>query len=229
VAVLENCREMRAAASRAPPAGIVGWRLMSLRGMVHRLPVAGAAVAGAALGHTLIYLTVEPDAHLRHTILTRTGHGYWSVAVAAAVVLAVLSAVGTVARHLAGGPRHDRGGDGAESLEALACRLAALQVGTYLVQEVVERLVAGASLADLLASPRLLLTGVVVQALVALGVAAVLVVLGGVARVVAAVLAAAAPPPQPKPAWWPAAPAGRVLCLPGAPVGSRAPPACPTS
>jgi spermidine/putrescine transport system permease protein len=50
-----------------------------------------------------------------------------------AVVLGVLSAVGTVARHLASGARHDRGGDAAESLEALACRLAALKVGIYLV------------------------------------------------------------------------------------------------
>jgi hypothetical protein len=202
---------------------------MSLRAMVQRLPVAGAAVAGAALGHTLIYLTAEPNADLRHAILTRTGHGYWSVAVAAAVVLGVLSAAGTVARHLAGGPQHDRGGDGAGSLEALARRLAALQVGIYLVQEVVERLVAGASVGDLLASPRLLVTGVVVQALVALGAAAVLVVLGRVARVVAAVLAAVARRPAPRPAWWPAGPAGRVLCLPGAPVGSRAPPGRPVS
>ncbi|HEY8557050.1 MAG TPA: hypothetical protein VIM97_06850 [Actinomycetes bacterium] len=197
---------------------------MSLRGMVQRLPVAGAAVAGAALGHTLIYLTAEPDADLRHAILTRTGHGYWSVAVAAAVVLGSLSAVGTVARHLLGGPRHDPGGDAAESLEALARRLAALQVGIYLVQEVVERVVVGASVADLLGPPHLLLTGVAVQALVAVGVAAVLVALGRVAGVVAAALAAAARPPEPEPAGWLAAPAARVLCLPGAPVGSRAPP-----
>jgi hypothetical protein len=197
---------------------------MSLRGMVQRLPVAGAAVAGAALGHTLIYLTAEPDADLRHAILTRTGHGYWSVAVAAAVVLGSLSAAGTVARHLLGGPRHDPGGDAAESLEALARRLAALQVGIYLVQEVVERVVVGASVADLLGPPHLLLTGVAVQALVAVGVAAVLVALGRVAGVVAAALAAAARPPEPGPAGWPAAPAARVLCLPGAPVGSRAPP-----
>jgi hypothetical protein len=203
---------------------VVGWRVMRLRGMVQRLPVAGAAVAGVALGHTLIYLTAEPDADLRHTILTRTGHGYWSVAVAAAVVLGLMSAVGTVARHLVGGPRRNPGGDAAESLEALACRLAVLQVGIYLVQEVVERVVVGASLADLLGPPHLLLTGVAVQALVAVGVAAVLVALGRVAGVVAAALAAAARPPEPKAVWWPAAPAARVLCLPGAPVGSRAPP-----
>lgn len=197
---------------------------MSLRAMVRRLPVAGAAVAGAALGHTLIYVTAAPDAGLRHTILTRTGHGYWSVAVAAAVVLGVLAAAGMVVGHLVGGSGHARISDGAESLEALACRLAVLQVAVYVVQEVVERLVAGVSVDELLASPRLLLTGVAVQALVALGVAAMLVLLGRVAEVVAAFLVAVARRPEHKPAWWPAAPVARVLCLPGAPVGSRAPP-----
>jgi hypothetical protein len=56
--------------------GVVGLRQMRLRGMVQGSPVAGAAAAGAALGHALIYLMAEPNAGLRHTVLTRTGHGY---------------------------------------------------------------------------------------------------------------------------------------------------------
>ena len=49
----------------------------------HHLPLAGAAVAGAAVAHTLIYLMTVPDTRARGEVLAATGHGYWSVAVAA--------------------------------------------------------------------------------------------------------------------------------------------------
>lgn len=198
---------------------------MRLRAMVRRLPVAGAAVAGAVLAHTLIYATAAPDPGLRQQVLARTGHGYWSVAAATAVLLGVLAAAGTVARRLVGGPRPVRVASDAASLDALACRLTVLQVAIYTVQEVVERLVAGVPVDALGAFPRLLLTGFAVQGLVALGVAALLVLLGRVAEAVARILAARVPQrPSRGPAWLPAVPAARASRLAGTPVGSRAPP-----
>jgi len=156
---------------------------MRVQGTGRRLPLAAAAVAGAALGHTLLYLVAVPDTQARTTVLAETGHGYWTVAVAAAIVLGLLSLAGTAARHLLAGLGHPRAPAGHGDLGPRAWRLAFLQVGIFTVQEAVERLAAGGP-PSLLEPHAVLLEGVLVQVLVALGVAAVLHLLGRAAEAV---------------------------------------------
>jgi hypothetical protein len=165
-------------------------------GGLSRLRLAGAAAAGAAVAHTLLYLVAVPDTKARATVLAESGHGYWSWALAAALVLGAVSAVATVGGHFRHGLRRDASpfppshvaGD---PLGRLVVRLAALQVGIYLVQELLERLMAGLPLASV-AHEQFLLMGLPVQALVAVAVATVLVVL---ARAAEAVGRALRPPP----------------------------------
>jgi hypothetical protein len=92
------------------------------------------------------------------------------------------------------------------------------------VQEGVERLAAGGSSGDLAASANLLATGVAVQVLVALGVAAVLAGLGRAAEAVGRALrvARAGRPARARAV----RPARRVRrsCPPGGPAAIRAPP-----
>jgi hypothetical protein len=198
---------------------------MRVQGTGRRLPLAAAAIAGAAFGHTLLYLVAVPDTQARTTVLVQTGHGYWSVAVAAAIVLGVLSLCGTAARHLlAGLGRPGRPAAWPGDLGAMARRLALLQTAIFAVQEVVERLAAGAPPSSLLEHHGVLLNGIVVQVLVALGVAAVLHLLGRAAEAVGRALRARAEPGrQLVLARWPALPA-RASRRPGATVGIRAPP-----
>jgi hypothetical protein len=191
----------------------------------HRLPLAGAAVAGAAVAHTLIYLVEVPDTRARAAVLAATGHGYWSVAVAAAIVLGLVAAGATVARHF----RHGAGAAvppvAPDRIDQLGFRLALLQSAIFVVQEAIERLAAGAPLGALAAPSSLLLTGIAVQVLVALGVASVLAGLGRAAEAVGRALRAAGPPTTS--ALLVHRPAGPVRGsrLLGGPAAIRAPPA----
>lgn len=123
------------------------------------------AWAGAVTGHTLTYLLAVPAAGARDALLASTGHNYWSAAVAVAVALGVASAGGVVVRHFRGGLRGERTKD-LHGVPRLAILLGSLQVGIFLVQETLERLDAGASVASL-RTDRILLIGVLVQILVA--------------------------------------------------------------
>ena len=191
----------------------------------HRLPLAGAAVAGAAVAHTLIYLVKVPDTRARAAVLAATGHGYWSVAVAAAIVFGLVAVAATIARHF----RHGTGAAAPPALpdrvDQLGLRLALLQSAIFVVQEGVERLAAGAALGTLAAAPNLLLTGIAVQVLVALGVAAVLAGLGRAAEAVGRALRAARPATTCTTLTRPPARPVRRSRLPGGPVAIRAPPA----
>jgi hypothetical protein len=190
----------------------------------HRLPLAGAAVAGAAVAHTLIYLVQVPDTSARAAVLAATGHGYWSVAVAAAIVFGLVAAGAVVARHFRRGGGSDAPPHLPDRVDQLALRLALLQSAIFVVQEGVERLAAGAALGDLAAAPELLLTGFAVQVLVALGVAAVLAGLGRAAEAVGRALRAAGPPSTGTvPVRRPAGPVRRSR-LAGGPAAIRAPP-----
>jgi len=189
--------------------------------MRHRLPVAGAAVAGAAFAHALLYLVKVPDTQARDAVLAATGHAYWSVAVAAAIVLGLVAAGSTAIRHF----RHGRAQVPVvpDRVDRLALRLAMYQSAIFVVQEGVERLASGGSSGDLAASG-LLLTGIAVQVLVALGLAAVLTGLGRAAEAVGRALRAArTASPGKAPARRPARPV-RVSRLPGGPAAIRAPP-----
>ena len=65
--------------------------------MARRLPLAGAAVAGAVVGHGLAYALAVPEPGRRLAVLAGSGHAYWSAAIAAAIVLGLVSLGATLA------------------------------------------------------------------------------------------------------------------------------------
>ena len=127
----------------------------------------GTAWTGAVAGHTLTYLLTVPQAAARDALLASTGHSYWAVAVA--LVLGLTSAAGVALRHFRGGLRGDET-MGTDGVRRLTGQLAALQVGIFLLQEILERYEAGAPLGGL-RTDRLLLAGTLVQILIAAALA----------------------------------------------------------
>jgi hypothetical protein len=156
----------------------MGWRRT-----IRRLPLAGAAVAGAAVGHSIAYLIVAPEGRTRATLLAGTGHGYLSTMAAAEIVLGLLAVITFGGRHFHRGLRRQKRPPSEEPWAWLAARLALLQVTIFGVQEAVERAAAGHPIGDVL-SDRLLSIGVLVQIVVAAGVAMLLVWLGRAAEAV---------------------------------------------
>src|SRR5262245_3285342 len=110
----------------------MGWRRT-----IRRLPLAGAAVAGAAVGHSIAYLIVAPEGRTRAILLAGTGHGYWSTAVAAEIVLGLLAVITFGLRHFNRGLRSPMRPPSNEPWSWLAAWLSLLQVTIFLVQEVV--------------------------------------------------------------------------------------------
>jgi hypothetical protein len=151
--------------------------------MIRRLPLAGAAVAGAAVGHSIAYLIVAPQGRTRAALLAGTGHGYRSTLAAAEIVLGLLAVLMFVGRRFRRGLRSPRRRAGDAPWAWVAARLALLQVAIFGVQEVVERAAVGYPI-DSLATDRLLSIGVLVQVVVAVGVATLLVCLGHAAEAV---------------------------------------------
>ena len=199
---------------------------MRLRGVARRLPLAGAAVAGAVAGHGLAYAVAVPQPGQRLALLAGSGHQYWSAAIAAAIVLGLGSLGATLARSFRAGLRPRPGGAPAgEPLGRLAARLALLQVTIYLVQELIERLAAGVPLWGPV-DARLLVAGIAVQLLVAAGLALGLAWAGRVAEVAGRALRRRLPRPADhrsarlRPTGW-----VRPAILPAAGMGGRAPPA----
>jgi len=193
--------------------------------MVRRVPLAGAAVAGAVVGHMLAYALAVPEPTRRLAPLLTSGHAYWSAAIAAAIVLGLGSLGATLTRHFRAGLRPGRRPAG-EPLGHLAARLALLQVTIYLVQELLERAAAGIPLGGPV-DGRLLLAGVLVQVLVAAAIAAGLAWAGRAAEVAGRALGRRRPSrPEPRPGLRLPRPAGwvRPATLLAAGLGGRAPP-----
>jgi hypothetical protein len=142
------------------------------------LPLFGFAVAGLLVGHALSYLIAIPDPHHRDLVLHRSGHGYLPALAQVAVILAIAAVATVVGRALTSRP----GVEG--SCAALARRLAIVQVAAFGGQELLERLVAGAPLDDLVHG-HVLLAGVTAQIVVALAGAALLRWLARVSDVLA--------------------------------------------
>jgi hypothetical protein len=132
------------------------------------LPVFGSAAVGLLLGHSLSYALAVPDPHHRDLILSRTGHGYLPAAGQVAVMLVLAAVAAILARAWS---NHDRGQP--ERFSWIVGTLAALQIGAFAVQEVLERVAAGAPLGDLVRD-HLLVTGIAAQVAVALVGAALL-------------------------------------------------------
>jgi hypothetical protein len=191
--------------------------------MVRRLPLAGAAVAGAVVGHMLAYALAVPEPARRLAPLLTSGHAYWSAAVAAAIVLGLGSLGATLTRHFRAGLRPGRR-PAREPFGRLAARLALLQVAIYLVQELLERVATGIPVGGPV-DGRLLLGGVLVQVLVAVAIAAGLAWVGQVAEVAGRAMRRRPPlrpaglPARPRPTSW-----VRPAQLLAAGLGGRAPP-----
>jgi hypothetical protein len=141
---------------------------MDDRARVRGLPVFGVAVAGLVLGHVVSYLIAVPDPHQRAFLLQRTGHAYLPALGEAALILALGGIVALFVRAFAG----FRGG-GPEGVVRLACALALVQVSAFAGQEVLERLVAGAPLRELVGD-HILIVGAIVQIAIAAAGAATL-------------------------------------------------------
>jgi hypothetical protein len=153
---------------------------MGWRGVAHRLPLTGVAVAGAVVGHMVAYVLAVPSPTVRVALLGATGHAYWTAAIAAASVLGLASLAATLRRRFRAGllASHPLPAD---RLGRVAGQLAGFQLAIYLVQETLERLEVGIP-AHALLDGRLLVTGVVVQSAIALVLAVLLTVVGRAAE-----------------------------------------------
>lgn len=144
-----------------------------LRGIV----LFAMAAVGLVGGHVLGYMVLAPDARQRGALLSRTGHWYFSKAFALAVAAAIVAGVASALLGAARGRLEGR--------RTMALRLAGLQVLSFVVLEVTERLLAGGSLGELLGP--VLAIGIPLQVLVAaLGVLVLALVAGTVAAAVRA-------------------------------------------
>jgi hypothetical protein len=147
---------------------------------VRRLLLLAAAVTGVVAAHAADYALSLPDPARRSHELAATGHGYWPVAVA----LAVVASVGTVLLSVRRGLDL---GVAVVPARLTVGTLAGAQVALFLVVECVERLGVGVDPRPFLRSPQLAL-GVVLQVAVAVAAVAVLRLVERGARTVAGIL-----------------------------------------
>jgi hypothetical protein len=151
---------------------------MSLR-RSRTLVLIGTAAGGTLVGHLLAYVATIPNDSARAELLRHSAHGYLPGAAAAAT----LTALSAIAATVAVGIRRDRGtGGSGAGHPSTALHLWLMQCTAFVAMEGIERMAAGAGLSIL--SPRLLLVGVLSQALVAVAGA---LVLSGADRVAEAV------------------------------------------
>ena len=156
------------------------------------LPVFGFAAAGLLLGHALSYMLAVPDPYHRDVVLNRTGHGYFPAASQTAMILILAAAAAILARAWSNRPRGEP-----ERFSSVAGALAFVQIGAFAGLEILERIVAGAPLGDLVRD-HLLVIGVVVQVAVSLVGAGVLAWLARTsARIVRATLGGPVGLPRP--------------------------------
>jgi hypothetical protein len=129
---------------------------------LHGLPTFGFALGGLLVGHAASYALAVPDPLHRDLVLQRAGHGYLSAAAEAGLILTLAAVAAIVVRAWSG-----RGATAGDSFGSIAWLLGGVQVGGFIGQELLERVVAGAPLADR-SSEHVLAVGVAVQIVVAL-------------------------------------------------------------
>jgi hypothetical protein len=105
------------------------------------LSLVGTATAGLLAAHELDYRLIVPDPLHRHDLLLRTGHGYLSKALFFALIVGVMSLIGSLAVGIARG----RAMTGASRTRSIAGFLALVQAGGFLLLEGVERVIVGAA------------------------------------------------------------------------------------
>jgi hypothetical protein len=121
-----------------------------------RLLLGGTAALGVLLAHCAAFLIVEPDAHMRHELLTQTGHIY-GTGFGLALFVAGLASLVWNSIHAS------RMRSMAEVFRAVAPKLALLQVLGFVLLESAERLITSGSSG---------LLGLVTEPVFAIGVAA---------------------------------------------------------
>ncbi len=117
---------------------------------------------GVLLGHDVAYRLLIPSSIDRADVLAKTGHSFLHTALMVAVTTVGALGVMVVCRSRPGRSSESRNG----SLWKLFTSLALMQSSTYIVLELMERVMSGAGTRDL--TPRVLLVGLIIQALVAL-------------------------------------------------------------
>ena len=161
---------------------------------LRRFPVFAVAAAGVLIGHWLTYALLLAQPARREAVLSATGHGYLRLASVTVLVL-ILLALGSAVMCAMDARSDPAGALRAGRVRRLFPRLWLLQGLTFAGVEVAERLVAGAPLGVLLG--RVLLVGLLVQALAAVVGAVLLHVLhraaAGLARLVGSPATASAP------------------------------------
>jgi hypothetical protein len=174
------------------------WGMVRARGVsrgLRRFPVFAVAAGGVLVGHWLTYALLLAEPARREAVLSSTGHGYLRVASVTVLVL-ILLALGSAVMCALDARSVPAGASRAARIRRLFPRLWLLQGATFAGMEVAERLVAGASLGDVLLG-RVLLVGLLVQALAAVVGAVLLHVLrraaAGLARLVDSLGTASAP------------------------------------
>jgi hypothetical protein len=174
------------------------------------------AVTGVVIGHTITYAVAFPDDHHRAALLRDTGHAYWQAAVAVALLAGAVAAGSHVA--------HAVRGCAPLSLPRAGLRLAALQMVVFTMMETSERVSVDQPLTSLF-DHRVLLLGLVVQAVVAAGLVQVLRLVGRAAIAVASAVARVRWTPTAAPLLsFVTAPVALRDAILGRPGGSRAPP-----
>jgi hypothetical protein len=120
-------------------------------------PVFGISVAGLALGHLATYALLYPDPDHRGLVLSSTGHAYLPALANLACVLAAAAAAAVVGRGWCGRERSPEA-----TFASLAGALAVTQACAFTGQEILERVITGSPLRDLISGP-LLVLGMVAQ------------------------------------------------------------------
>ena len=183
--------------------------------------VAALGLAGLGLAHVLEYLALVPDPHHRAHVLAHTGHQYLPSALGVVVFLAVAAVAAVFLRGFAlgAGSRRREPTAGPDWVRMLPVA----QVMAFVVMEVAERVVAGASLADL---GLVLVLGLPLQVLAGMVGGWVLSAVSRAGTRLARALAARPPfaRRRPGPSWRSLGDVPSVTLLAGGPPPARGPP-----
>jgi hypothetical protein len=129
-----------------------------------RAALAGFAAVGLVVSHELAYLVAVPDPHERMLLRESTGHGYWHLAVIAAVAVLVWGCIRHVSGENRGEPIPRRGVFG-----RAAAFLAIVQVFGLALLEIAERVGVHHKVSNVFAEPAVVLGIVLALALAVVG------------------------------------------------------------
>lgn len=141
--------------------------------MRSQLWLGGVAMAGVVLAHVLAYFAAAPHRHGEEILLQSSGHRHWAVVAALALGALVASLIWFTSQ--ATRPESVWSLGARAFFVSTARRLILLQVSGFVLLEASERLLFGAGFGQVFAEP-VVLIGIVLQVVSALGAAGLLVV-----------------------------------------------------